>query len=371
MFINNWYAACIAERLGQEPQRVRMLDCDFVLFRDESGQIKCLSDLCCHRGASLSAGKCREGTLICPQHGWEYNGAGKCTLIPAGTKRGSEPPRRARVPAYPVQEKYGLAFVFLGDMGEKERPELPDIMPEHDTGEWHHGVISRVKDINYMRMSENYNDPCHVHYVHEFARWLPKGVTIEDHELTDTYVKAFHASWDADGNWSSDIGLLMEYSVIGCMSRNTNRQPDYPLQIVLATVTPIDDGSTQIFMILMQPKAGEESAAQHAALMDMTENQVMDEDYAVLKTTRPRLPASPAEELLVESDVTLAQCRKITLDHADRMGVIDTRALAEIRDTHIRVIPCPAHRSDPKGWVHKTVPLRAGTGRRGDLKAAV
>ena len=34
MFINNWYAACIAERLGDEPQRVRMLGCDFVLFRD-------------------------------------------------------------------------------------------------------------------------------------------------------------------------------------------------------------------------------------------------------------------------------------------------------------------------------------------------
>ena len=40
-----------------------------------------------------------------------------------------------------------------------------------------------------MRMAENYNDPCHVHYIHEFAKWLPKGVTIVDHELTDRYVK--------------------------------------------------------------------------------------------------------------------------------------------------------------------------------------
>jgi phenylpropionate dioxygenase-like ring-hydroxylating dioxygenase large terminal subunit len=45
---------------------VRMLGCAFVLFRDSSGAIKCLSDSCCHRGASLSAGKCRDGTLICP-----------------------------------------------------------------------------------------------------------------------------------------------------------------------------------------------------------------------------------------------------------------------------------------------------------------
>jgi phenylpropionate dioxygenase-like ring-hydroxylating dioxygenase large terminal subunit len=37
-----------------------------------------------------------------------------CTLIPAGTKDGTEPPKKARVPAYPVEEKYGLVFVFLG-----------------------------------------------------------------------------------------------------------------------------------------------------------------------------------------------------------------------------------------------------------------
>lgn len=371
MFINNWYAACIASDLGTDPMRVRILDCDLVLFRDSEGAIRCLSDLCCHRGASLAGGVCHDGNVMCPQHGWEFDGDGKCTLIPAGIKTPTHPPKRARVPAYPVQERYGLAYVFLGDLGEDERPDLPDIMPEYDTGEWHRGIIKRDKDIHWLRMHENYNDPCHVYYIHEFARWLPKGVTIIDHELTDTYVKSFHASHDADGKWSEGTGLMMEYSVIGSMSRNTNHQPDYPPQIVLASVTPIDEYNSRIFMHLLQPKEGSDSDAQHKAMLEMTEHQVMDEDYAVLKTTRPRQAASPNEELLVESDVTLAQVRKITQDHAAKMGIIDTRALDEVRDTHIRVIPCPAHRSDPKGWVHKTVPLLENTGRRGNLKAAV
>ena len=64
MFINNWHAACIADQLGDEPQRVRMLGCAFVLFRDSGDAIKCLSDTCCHRGASLSAGKCRDGPVL-------------------------------------------------------------------------------------------------------------------------------------------------------------------------------------------------------------------------------------------------------------------------------------------------------------------
>jgi hypothetical protein len=66
--------------------------------------------------------------------------------------------------------------------------------------------------------------------------------------------------------------------------------------------------------------------------------------------------------------VTVAQVRKSTVEYGDKMGVIDHVALAALRDTHIRVIPCPAHQSDPKGWVHKTVPLIE---EQQPLKAAV
>ena len=97
----------------------------------------------------------------------------------------------------------------------------------------------------------------------------------------------------------------------------------------------------------------------------------MDEDYVVLKTTRPRQAASPAEELLVETDVTLAQVRKMTVEYGAKHGRIDVRALEEIRDTHIRVIPCPEHKSSPKGWVHKTVPLLEKERGVGDLRAAI
>ncbi len=380
MNINNWYAACIADDLKETPARVTMLGADFVLFRDSDGVPHCLSDLCVHRGASLAIGECKNGNIMCPQHGWEFNGEGKCTLIPAGSKTPTEPPKRARVPAYPVEEKYGLLFVFLGDMDESERPQIPDIMPEYDSGDWHIGIIPRTKDVAFMRMHENYNDPCHVHYIHEFAAWLPKGVTITDHELTDTYVKAFHAGWDANGQANDHTGLMMEYNVISSVSRNTNYQPDYPVQIVTAYVTPIDELNSQIFMILLMAKEGVEtfgldgkqvrgaSADEHKMLIDMTRDQVMDEDYVVLKTTRPRLSAPLTEELLVDADRTLAQVRKITDAYAEKHGQIDTRALKELEHSHIRVIPCPGHKADPKNWVHKQVPLIKSTDRD-DLKA--
>ena len=95
----------------------------------------------------------------------------------------------------------------------------------------------------------------------------------------------------------------------------------------------------------------------------------MDEDYVVLRTTRPIKAAAPAEELLVETDRTVAQVRKLTKDYGDKYGRIDTTALKELEDTHIRVIPCPGHKSEPNSWVHKTVPLLKPQGR-GKLKAA-
>jgi len=378
MFINNWYAACIADDLDDTPLRVTLLAHNFVLFRNDAG-IHCLSDLCVHRGASLSVGECKDDGIMCAQHGWIFNSDGQCTLIPAGIKTPTEPPKKARVPSYPVEEKYGLVFVFLGDLGEGERPAIPDIMPEAETGEWHYGVIPRHKDINYMRMAENYNDPCHVHYIHEFAKWLPKGVTIVDQEVTDCYVKAWHAAWDAEGNYSDSSGLMMEYDVISCVSRNTNYQPDYPPQIVTAYVTPIDDHNTQIHMIVLMPK--DESTAldgskvrgatadEHKMIVDMTRDVVMDEDYGVLSTTRPIKAANPGEELLLESDRTVAQVRKMTKDYGDKFGRLDTVALKKLQDTNIRVIPCPGHKTDPTNWVHKTSPLLPAKGR-GLLKAA-
>lgn len=112
---------------------------------------------------------------------------------------------------------------------------------------------------------------------------------------------------------------MMEYHVAGLMSRNTNIQPNYPPQIVLATVTPIDEGNTQIFMLLLSPR-DRSTAAQHQQLVDMTENQVMDEDYAVLKTTRPRQAAPLGEELLVEADLTLVQVRGVPVVRAGTGG---------------------------------------------------
>ena len=70
LLTNIWYIAEWSENVTDKPVKARMLGRDFVLFRDPDGRAHCLSNTCCHRGASLSQGKCQEdGTVSCPFHG--------------------------------------------------------------------------------------------------------------------------------------------------------------------------------------------------------------------------------------------------------------------------------------------------------------
>ena len=131
---------------------------NFVAFRDKEGQAHVLSDTCVHRGGSLSKGWMKDGCVVCPYHGWEYGGDGKCQTVPSIGFDG-KPPARAKVDSYPVQEKYGIVFAFLGDLPEEERPTLYDI-EEYDQDGWRKNELI-VLDIDYYyeRSIENGLDP--------------------------------------------------------------------------------------------------------------------------------------------------------------------------------------------------------------------
>ena len=104
MIINNWYVAAQSSEVTDTPYRTRMLGCDFVLFRDGSNNIVCLSDVCCHRGGSLSGGACVNGRVQCAYHGWEFGNNGAVELIPS-LGPDAKIPRRARVDSYPLEER--------------------------------------------------------------------------------------------------------------------------------------------------------------------------------------------------------------------------------------------------------------------------
>ena len=77
MYINFWYPIAKSEDIvTYEPHRTQLLGQQLVAFRDNDGAAHVLSDVCIHRGGALGKGWVRDGTVVCPYHGWQFAGDG-------------------------------------------------------------------------------------------------------------------------------------------------------------------------------------------------------------------------------------------------------------------------------------------------------
>ena len=75
MIYNQWYVILESREVkNKKPIKVTRLNQDLTLWRDENNQVCCISDKCCHRGASLSCGKIVDGKVECPFHGFLFVG---------------------------------------------------------------------------------------------------------------------------------------------------------------------------------------------------------------------------------------------------------------------------------------------------------
>ena len=105
-----------------------MLGDEIVLFRDEHGDVKAITDICPHRGASLAQGKCfYKGTIACPYHGAVFNGSGDCVaFITEGPD--SKMVHNLPAKAYPTVTLKGWVFIWMGT--SDPAPMEEDIPPE-------------------------------------------------------------------------------------------------------------------------------------------------------------------------------------------------------------------------------------------------
>lgn len=373
MLLNNWYVACESAELGDRPLGVRMLGCDFALFRDAGGVPACVAATCCHRGGDLARGRVVGNCLQCPYHGWEFDASGRCTRMPP-LGDDMRPPRRARVDAYPVLERWGYAWVFLGDLPEGERPELPDFLPQlAEAGDtWRVVRTRRDWQANWARIHENLLDTSHLFLVHSFGRHLPARMTVWPVEATDCGGRvvqrfagrpppasrtAVNAAQSASPR--SETVVTLDFSVIGLMHRNSQQMTSGYDQVLWNCLTPVDAGRTRNFGLQLRNFRKEE--AQDAAMVQAIEYG-LDEDAAVVEHLRPRQPPAGGE-LWMETDAMEHLYRDRVAEHARRFGAIDVRRQEDLARDRVLVVPSPGRRADPGGWLHEAVPLVAAESR--------
>ncbi len=167
-----WQPVAMSSELGELPLALRILGEDLVLFRDKSAQVGLLHKHCAHRGASLEYGLPAERGIICCYHGWHFDIDG--TVIRAGSEPADSPIcRRVVQGAYPVEERNGLLFAYLGP--PQERPALPlydtELMPDATSK-----PFSIATPCNWLQVYENTQDPIHVLHLHARSSGVQFGV---------------------------------------------------------------------------------------------------------------------------------------------------------------------------------------------------
>lgn len=98
-----------------------------VLARGDDGVAYALRDICPHRGIPLSDGRMVGGEVECCYHGWKFNQQGACTCIPSITADQSFELGKVKVKGYPLVEKAGQLWLWLGDSAADESllPAIP------------------------------------------------------------------------------------------------------------------------------------------------------------------------------------------------------------------------------------------------------
>ncbi|MBS0474625.1 MAG: aromatic ring-hydroxylating dioxygenase subunit alpha [Proteobacteria bacterium] len=162
MFLENyWYVAAYGDEVSDEPLARTICNQPVVLFRQSSGEIAALLDICPHRLVSLSLGSVEGDYIRCRYHGIEFDGEGRCVRLPGAQGGGGLKVERV----FPVVECYGFAWVWIGDPAKADPALLPDFWwLENPEFRFTRGAYHIKCD--YRLVADNLLDLTHEAYVH-------------------------------------------------------------------------------------------------------------------------------------------------------------------------------------------------------------
>lgn len=313
-----WQPVARVEDLKEGPQRAVLLGAHLAVFLTESGAPAVVADRCAHRGASLSLGEVRGEGIQCPYHGWQWAGRdGSCTRVPSLPDQG-QIPARARIPAFPAREQWGLVWTALEQpLGE------PPTVPWFDAERWRwgHGAPFELP-VSLGVMIENFRDVSHFAFVHRVSLGeIPEVVEPlrpEADGLEVTLRREMQAGEGAERIW----GSLREIRYHAIAPNFTSAQlftDDGERCLLHAARAVSGSESIHYWIVGLSPDFDGDSLEQTIE----AETRVYDEDRAIVSSVEPpELPLTP------DADVnTLAD--RFTLAYRSAFAEYVRRALAE------------------------------------------
>lgn len=169
-----WQPIARTNEVADLPLAIKVLGEELVLFRCKAG-VGLVYPRCIHRGASLLHGKIEPSGLRCCYHGWLFDPEG--SLIEAPCEPGGAVPAGLRQPWYPVVERFGLIWTYMGP-ADKQPPfprfpwteRLPAEAKVVAGGaailDETRGIFPEKQDFNWWHLFDNLMDPFHLYVLH-------------------------------------------------------------------------------------------------------------------------------------------------------------------------------------------------------------
>lgn len=323
--LNTWYVAAWSSEITDRPARRVICETPVVLYRTGGGdgEAVALADRCAHRAFPLSAGRVVGDAIECGYHGFTFGADGACIRVPGQDKI----PARALVRPYPLVEKDGWIWVWLGDPERADGGTVPDTHWMNDPG-WATVRHTMLFECRAELIHDNLLDLTHESFIHKTT-------------VGDDYIYEFGITVEVDGNVVTADRLMPgveapplyartmqteglydrfhateffvpSYHVLhsGITVQGRPREEGYLIK-VLNGITPVDAHTTWYYYAFSRNFALDADWA----TLELEEGlgQVLREDADALKLQEIGMQERPAatHDVLIAQDAGLAKARRI------------------------------------------------------------
>lgn len=240
-----WHPFALSSDVSRKKptHKVKLLAEDLVLILSEAGEYILMGEKCPHRGASLCYAFHGKESIRCPYHGWEFDFDGNCIDKPFETSF----VRTKMLPSYPVEERCGILFTYMGP--PEERPIFPewDILNRNDGN--YRIEVQDDYDCNWFQIQENAADVTHTFFTHS-GYFQALGMSDDSgFNLPMTKYGFQPIPWGILKSWS--------YEADGATKRGWGNLLIFPNALRLMTEmhwrVPLDDKTTRVFWITFIP----------------------------------------------------------------------------------------------------------------------